>query len=113
MSQKLTDRVQRLKDSGKVRFLGMSSHERPHLGKIARGAVKAPVDFFHVRYNAVHTGAEKDVFPHLPQLAAGKPSGHRDLHRQLLAQAPQAQVLAGRRAPAGRSRLLPLRSLPS
>jgi aryl-alcohol dehydrogenase-like predicted oxidoreductase len=66
-SQKLTDRVQRLKDSGKVRFLGMSSHERPLLGKIARGAVKAPVDFFHVRYNAVHTGAEQDVFPHLPQ----------------------------------------------
>ncbi|MCP5118164.1 MAG: aldo/keto reductase [bacterium] len=62
----LTDRVQRLRDSGKVRFVGMSSHERPFLGKIARGEVKAPVDFFHVRYNAVHTGAEQDVFPHLP-----------------------------------------------
>jgi aryl-alcohol dehydrogenase-like predicted oxidoreductase len=66
-SQKLTDRVQQLRDSGKVRFLGMSSHKRPFLGKIASGAVKAPVDFFHVRYNAVHTGAEQDVFPHLPQ----------------------------------------------
>ena len=66
-SQKLTGRVQRLKDSGVVRFVGMSSHERPLLGKIAYGAVKAPVDFFHVRYNAVHTGAEQDVFPHLPQ----------------------------------------------
>jgi aryl-alcohol dehydrogenase-like predicted oxidoreductase len=64
-SQKLTDRVQQLRDSGKVRFLGMSSHKRPLLGKIARGAVQAPVDFFHVRYNAVHTGAEQDVFPHL------------------------------------------------
>jgi aryl-alcohol dehydrogenase-like predicted oxidoreductase len=66
-SQKLSDRVQRLRDSGQVRFLGISSHERPLLGKIARGAVQAPVDFFHVRYNAVHTGAEQDVFPHLPQ----------------------------------------------
>ena len=66
-SQEFIDRVQLLKDSGKVRFFGMSSHERPLLGKIARGAVKAPVDFFHVRYNAVHTGAEQDVFPHLPQ----------------------------------------------
>jgi predicted aldo/keto reductase-like oxidoreductase len=66
-SQKLIDRVQRLKDSAKVRFLGISSHERPFLGKIACGEVKAPVDFFHVRYNAVHTGAEQDVFPHLPQ----------------------------------------------
>lgn len=66
-SQKLVDRVHRLSDSGKVRLLGMSSHDRPLLGKIARGAVKAPVDFFHVRYNAVHTGAEQDVFPHLAQ----------------------------------------------
>ena len=66
-SQKLTDRLHRLKHSGKVRFVGMSSHERPLFGKIARGEVQAPVDFFHVRYNAVHTGAEQDIFPHLPQ----------------------------------------------
>ena len=65
--QKFIDRVHRLRDSGKVRFVGMSSHERSLFGKIARGEVKAPVDFFHVRYNAVHTGAEQDVFPHLPQ----------------------------------------------
>jgi aryl-alcohol dehydrogenase-like predicted oxidoreductase len=67
LSHKLTDRMQRLRDSGKVRFVGMSSHDRPLLGKIARGELKAPVDFFHVRYNAVHTGAEQDIFPHLPQ----------------------------------------------
>jgi aryl-alcohol dehydrogenase-like predicted oxidoreductase len=66
-SQELTDRVQRLRESGNVRLLGMSSHKRPLLGEIASGAVKAPVDFFHVRYNAVHSGAEQDVFPHLPQ----------------------------------------------
>ena len=65
--QKLIDQVQRLRDSAKVRFVGMSSHKRPLFGKIARGEVKAPVDFFHVRYNAVHTGAEQDIFPHLPQ----------------------------------------------
>jgi predicted aldo/keto reductase-like oxidoreductase len=65
--QKLVDRVQRLRDSGTVRFVGMSSHNRPLFGKIARGEVKAPVDFFQVRYNAVHTGAEQDIFPHLPQ----------------------------------------------
>jgi aryl-alcohol dehydrogenase-like predicted oxidoreductase len=66
-SPKLTDRVLRLKNSGKVRFVGMSSHKRPLFGQIARGEVKAPADFFHVRYNAVHTGAEQDVFPHLRQ----------------------------------------------
>ncbi|MDH3290918.1 MAG: hypothetical protein OER89_10375 [Gemmatimonadota bacterium] len=64
-SETLTDRVQRLKDSGTVRFLGISSHKRPLLGSIASGAVEAPVDFLHARYNAVHTGAEQDVFPHL------------------------------------------------
>jgi aryl-alcohol dehydrogenase-like predicted oxidoreductase len=66
-SQKLTDRLRRLKDSGKVRFLGISSHDRPFLGKIASEEVTALVDFFHIRYNAVHTGAEQDVFPYLPQ----------------------------------------------
>jgi len=65
-SPKLIDRVQRLKESGKVRFLGLSSHQRPLLGEVARGDSKTPADFFHVRYNAVHTGAEQDVFPHLP-----------------------------------------------
>jgi len=65
--RQLVDRIHRLRDSGKVRFVGMSSHERPLFGKIARGEVKAPVDFFQVRYNAVHTGAEQDIFPHLPQ----------------------------------------------
>jgi predicted aldo/keto reductase-like oxidoreductase len=66
-SQRLVDGFRRLRDSGKVRFVGMSSHERPFFGKIARGEVKAPVDFFQVRYNAVHTGAEQDIFPHLPE----------------------------------------------
>jgi aryl-alcohol dehydrogenase-like predicted oxidoreductase len=66
-SQELMDRVHRLRESGKVRFLGFSSHTRPFLGQIASGEVKLPVDFFHVRYNAVHTGAEQDVFPHLQE----------------------------------------------
>ena len=65
--RKLVDRVHRLKESGNVRFVGMSSHSRPLFGQIARGEVKAPVDFFQIRYNAVHTGAEQDIFPHLPQ----------------------------------------------
>ena len=66
-SRKFTDRLLRLKQSGRVRFVGISAHDRPFLSKIAGGAVEAPVDFFHVRYNAVHKGAEDDVFPHLPQ----------------------------------------------
>jgi aryl-alcohol dehydrogenase-like predicted oxidoreductase len=67
LSHKVADRVQRLQDSGKVRFLGISSHDRPFLGRIARGEAKVPADFLHARYNAVHTGAEQDIFPHLPE----------------------------------------------
>ena len=67
LRQQLVDRVHQLTDSGKVRFVGMSSHKRPFFGKIARGEVKAPVDVFQVRYNAVHPGAEQDIFPYLPQ----------------------------------------------
>jgi aryl-alcohol dehydrogenase-like predicted oxidoreductase len=63
----LFDRVRGLQDAGKVRHLGISSHNRPHLGRIARGETMPEVDFFHVRYNAVHVGAEKDVYPHLQE----------------------------------------------
>jgi predicted aldo/keto reductase-like oxidoreductase len=65
-SRKLTDCLHRLQERGRVRFLGMSSHERPFFPMVAREEIEAPGDFFHVRYNAVHTGAEQDVFPHLP-----------------------------------------------
>ena len=64
-SQEFMDRLQRLRESGKVRFVGMSSHKRPLFPKVATGELKAPSDFFHLRYNAVHTGAEQEVFPHL------------------------------------------------
>jgi aryl-alcohol dehydrogenase-like predicted oxidoreductase len=65
LSSKLTDRLHRLREKGKVRFVGMSSHKRPLFPKVARGEVNAPDDFFHIRYNAVHTGAEQEVFPNL------------------------------------------------
>jgi predicted aldo/keto reductase-like oxidoreductase len=66
-SQKLIDRAVKIKESGKVRFVGMSSHDRPLFGKAARGEINAPIDFFQIRYNAVHRGAEVDIFPHLSQ----------------------------------------------
>jgi aryl-alcohol dehydrogenase-like predicted oxidoreductase len=66
-NQNFLDRVHRLKSSGKTRFVGMSSHRRTLFGRIDRGEVQAPLDFYQIRYNAVHTGAEQDVFPHLPQ----------------------------------------------
>ncbi len=66
-SQRLFDRALKLKEEGKVRFIGMSSHKRPFFGRIARGELDLPLDLFQVRYNVVHRGAEEDIFPHLPQ----------------------------------------------
>ncbi len=64
---KLVESLHRLRASGKVRFVGMSSHDRPLVARLAAGSPEAPVDFFQIRYNAVHSGAEKDVFPQLPR----------------------------------------------
>lgn len=64
---KLVDALHRLREAGKIRFVGMSSHDRPLVARLARGEPESPVDFFQIRYNAVHSGAEKDVFPHLPR----------------------------------------------
>jgi len=64
----LVDAAQRLKSRGLVRHLMMSTHNRPSLQgyfrDFERGA--SPFDAFMLRYNAVHRGAEQDVFPHLP-----------------------------------------------
>ncbi len=66
--QGLIDAAQRLKQQGKVRHLMLSTHNRPSLdGHFRRFEAKeSPFDVFMLRYNAVHRGAERDVFPLLP-----------------------------------------------
>ena len=57
---------ERLRDQGKVRFLSLSSHNRPLLPRLFEdyeGGV-SPYELFMCRYNAVHRGAERDVFPY-------------------------------------------------
>ena len=56
---------ERLKEQGKVRFLSLSSHNRPLVPQLIGD--EAPYDLYMVRYNAVHRGAERDVFAHLPE----------------------------------------------
>lgn len=58
----------RLKEKGLVRNLGVSSHQRKVFTEFTREGL---IDVYHVRYNAVNSGAEKDVFPLLP--AENKP----------------------------------------
>ena len=64
----------RLRAQGKVRHLMLSTHNRPSLQGHFRAfeAGRSPFDAFMLRYNAVHRGAEQDVFPHLP---AQRPPG--------------------------------------
>jgi aryl-alcohol dehydrogenase-like predicted oxidoreductase len=55
----------KLKAEGKVRYLGISTHDRPLAGRIA-AEPDSPADAIMVRYNAAHVGAERDLFPHIP-----------------------------------------------
>lgn len=52
----------KLRESGKVRALAVSIHDRPRAGRLA---ADSPLDMLMVRYNAAHPGAERDIFPHL------------------------------------------------
>lgn len=69
-SEAYVDVFERLKDAGKVRFLSLSSHNRPLLPRFLadyeRG--ESPYDLLMLRYNGVHRGAEKDVFPFVPDV---------------------------------------------
>ncbi|MEJ2101546.1 MAG: aldo/keto reductase [Desulfobacterales bacterium] len=56
------DALVSLRESGKVRAIGLSTHDRKRAGKLAGDS---PLDVLMVRYNAAHTGAEQDIFPHL------------------------------------------------
>jgi aryl-alcohol dehydrogenase-like predicted oxidoreductase len=53
----------RMKDKGLARYLGVSGHNRKVFAELSRDGL---IDVYHVRYNAVNSGAETDVFPWLP-----------------------------------------------
>jgi aryl-alcohol dehydrogenase-like predicted oxidoreductase len=63
----------RLRAQGKVRHLMLSTHNRPSLPDHFRRfeAGESPYDVFMLRYNAVHRGAERDVFPYVPERRPG------------------------------------------
>jgi predicted aldo/keto reductase-like oxidoreductase len=59
-SRRIIEGAMRLKEKGRVRFLGISSHKR----LLFPGLLKDKAfDVFHLRYNAVHRGAETEIFP--------------------------------------------------
>jgi aryl-alcohol dehydrogenase-like predicted oxidoreductase len=61
--RRILDACRKLRDRGLVRHLAVSTHNRP---QIACLAPDPQFDIFHVRYNAVHRGAEREVFPNIP-----------------------------------------------
>ena len=56
---------EKLKTRNIVQFLSVSSHNRPFLPELLDdfAAGTCPYDLLMFRYNAVHRGAEKDIFP--------------------------------------------------
>jgi len=56
------DEMVKLREEGKARWIGISTHDRTFAGQLAREGI---LDVLMIRYNAAHRGAEADIFPHL------------------------------------------------
>lgn len=66
--RRIVDAALRLRDAGKVRHLMLSSHHRPLFAELAPEGI---YDAMMFRYNAAHPGAEREIFPHLPERRPG------------------------------------------
>jgi aryl-alcohol dehydrogenase-like predicted oxidoreductase len=58
--QRILDASRRLRERGLIRNIAISTHHRPLVSSLSNDP---DVGIVHVRYNAVHPGAERDVFP--------------------------------------------------
>jgi aryl-alcohol dehydrogenase-like predicted oxidoreductase len=63
LSRSVIGELVKLRSEGKARAIGVSIHDRKRAGRLA---AEGPLDFFMIRYNAAHPGAEIDIFPYLP-----------------------------------------------
>lgn len=66
---RIVDRAMALRDSGKVRHLMVSCHER---STFARFIDDGRYDALMLRYNAAHPGAEREVFPFVDAAAGAR-----------------------------------------
>jgi aryl-alcohol dehydrogenase-like predicted oxidoreductase len=58
----LREELYRLREEGKIRFVGISTHNRKFAGRlVSEGAL----DVLMMRYNAAHRGAEQDIIPYV------------------------------------------------
>lgn len=58
--QRIKDELYKLKDEGKIKYTGISCHDRKFVGQLA---ANNELDTVMMRYNAAHRGAEEDIFP--------------------------------------------------
>jgi aryl-alcohol dehydrogenase-like predicted oxidoreductase len=58
--QRILDAGRRLRERGLIRHIAISTHHRPLVADLS---ADPDVGIVHVRYNAVHPGAEREVFP--------------------------------------------------
>jgi aryl-alcohol dehydrogenase-like predicted oxidoreductase len=56
--------VEDLRRRGRFRHLAISTHHRPLVRELV---ADKRFEIYHIRYNAAHPGAERDIFPYLPQ----------------------------------------------
>lgn len=61
---RVREELQAVRESGLVRAVALSSHDRCFAAQVAREGV---VDAMMIRYNAAHRGAETEIFPALPE----------------------------------------------
>lgn len=67
-TQDIREELYRLREEGKVRAVGISTHNRKFAGRLAdQGAL----DVIMMRYNAAHRGAEQEIFPYLKKYNPG------------------------------------------
>lgn len=57
--QRILDWAMEVKEKGLVRAIGITTHNRDIVPLLAAENI---LDYFHVRYNAAHRGAEQDIF---------------------------------------------------
>ena len=61
---KLMEQANALREKGQIRTLALSGHKRSVFPALEKEKL---FDIFHIRYNAAHRGAEKEIFDHFPE----------------------------------------------
>lgn len=65
---KIKDELCQIRDQGKARSIGISTHDRKFAGRLVDEGI---LDTIMMRYNAAHRGAETDIFPYLAKHKPG------------------------------------------